>query len=119
VRIRVTDHLERASPEARRVFRRFAAAARACGRFTYAPAKTRVGFQVRMIFADVEFRRSGLHAYVILSRRRSDRRFTRIEQLGPSTFVHHFELRSESEVDGSVREWLCEAYRVGRQEAPS
>ena len=88
-----------------------------CGPVQVAPAKTRIGFQVRMIFAAVnKLSDRGLDAHVVLTRRLEGPRFRRIEMMTPRCFVHHFRVESLSELDEEVRNWLREAYQVGTQE---
>ena len=103
------------TPTVRALFDRFVELVRLCGPFTFAPAKTRIGFQVRMIFADVVPQKTGLHAYVILARRLENPRFTRIESIGPRSHVHHFRIRSTRDLDDEVLAWLREAHEVGEQ----
>jgi hypothetical protein len=90
--------------------------ARACGPIILAPAATRIGFQVRMIFAAVSFTNTGLRAHVVLARRLEDPRFTKIESISPRNHAHHFRIESPDELDNQVQRWLAEAYRVGCQE---
>jgi hypothetical protein len=116
-RWRVEDFLRGKSARAVALYERFAALAGECGPFILAPAKTRVGFQVRMIFAAVNrLNDSGLAAHVILARRLEHPRFTKIESFSPHNHQHHFKLASLDELDDEVRAWLREAYRVGAQE---
>ena len=77
--------------------------------------KTRIGFQVRMIFAAVSLKENGLDCHVVLSRRLENPRFTRIEPLSPRNHVHHFRIHSVEELDDEVADWLKEAYKVGEQ----
>ncbi len=103
------------APE-RELFERFAALAASCGDVTTAPARTRVGFQARMIFAAVNRLAPGqLDAHVVLARHRDDARFRKIEKVGPRSYVHHFTIRTVAELDETVRAWLREAYDVGEQ----
>ena len=109
------DRLARMTPHVRALYDGFARLVGECGPYVLAPAKTRIGFQVRMIFADVVPQKASLHAYVILARRLEHPRFTRIESLGPRSHVHHFLIRRADELDDDVRAWLREAYAVGEQ----
>jgi hypothetical protein len=109
------DHLARMTPHVRGLYDGFVRLVGECGPYVLAPAKTRIGFQVRMIFADVVPQKASLHAYVILKRRLEHPRFTRIESLGPRSHVHHFGIRRADELDDDVRAWLHEAYAVGEQ----
>ncbi len=102
--------------EARALYEAFAALVAQCGPVVLAPGRTRVGFQVRMIFAAVDrLGASGLAAHVVLARRLEHARFTRVESLSPRNHVHHFRIRRLSELDAEVAGWLREAYRVGEQ----
>jgi len=103
------------SPAVRELYERFVELVKRCGPFILAPTKTRIGFQVRMTFADVVPQKSALHAYVILARRLEHPRFTRIESLGPRNHVHHFRITDPRDLDDEVLGWLREAYAVGQQ----
>ena len=88
-----------------------------CGPVQIAPAKTRIGFQVRMIFAAVnKLSDHGLEAHVVLTRRLETPRIKRIETMTPKCYVNHFKLESLSDLDEEVKSWLREAYQVGTQE---
>ena len=105
------------SPQAVDLYQTFAAAIERLGDVITAPAKTRVGFQVRMIFASVNrLNDDGLAAHVVLARRRENPRFTKIESISPRNHVHHFLIREASEIDAEVDDWLREAHAVGKQE---
>ena len=99
------------------LYKAFSALVRDCGPVQIAPAKTRVGFQVRMIFAAVnKLSEQGLEAHVVLTRRLQNPRFTRIETMSSKCYVHHFRVTSLSELNDEVKSWLREAYQVGTQE---
>ena len=99
------------------LYERLSALVHQCGRVKLAPAKTRIGFQVRMIFAAVnKLNDGGLEAHVVLARRVSNPRFQRVETMSPKCYVHHFRVEALSELDQEVAGWLCEAYQVGTQE---
>jgi Domain of unknown function (DUF5655) len=98
------------------LFEHFSALVHQCGPVHIAPAKTRIGFQVRMIFAAVnKLTDRGLEAHVVLTRRLEDARFTRIETMTPRCYVHYFRVESADELDDQVKRWLQEAYQVGTQ----
>ena len=104
------------SPAERNLYEAFAAAVHACGPVTEAPAKTRIGFQARMIFAAVNSLKGGeLHAHVVLKRKITNPRFTKIEEINPRCWVHHFAIRSADEIDEDIRSWLRESYQTGEQ----
>jgi len=99
------------------LYKHFNALVQECGPVEIAPAKTRIGFQVRMIFAAVnKLSDGGLDAHVVLTRRLKGPRFRRIDVMTPKCYVHHFRVESISELDEEVRSWLREAYQVGTQE---
>ena len=111
----VDEHLGRVTPEVAALYEGFVRLVERAGPFTLAPAKTRIGFQVRMIFAAVTLRRRWLDAHVVLARRLEHRRFRRVESLGPRSHVHHFRISEPSELDADVEGWLAEAREVGAQ----
>lgn len=113
----VEDFLRGKSDRARQLYERFVEAVESCGPILLAPAKTRVGFQVRMIFAAVnKLTDEYLDAHVVLTRRLDNPRFRRIESLLSRTHVHHFRISAVTDIDDEVTAWLCEAYHVGTQE---
>jgi hypothetical protein len=86
------------------------------GPFEQVPTKTRIAFMVRVRFAAVNrVGRDGLVCHLWLKRRIDSHRFTKVELLGRSDWIHHFVLRSEDELDDEFRGWMREAYDVGRQ----
>lgn len=81
------------SEQAVSLFEAFSDLVHECGPVRIAPAKTRIGFQVRMIFAAVnKLNDQGLEAHVVLTRRLQESRFTRIETMSPKCYVHHFRI---------------------------
>jgi hypothetical protein len=116
-RFSVKKFLSGKSQHAIALYERFEALARECGPLKIAPAGTRIGFQVRMIYAAVnKLSDRGLDAHVVLTRRLESPRFHRIEMMTPQCYVHHFRVESLGELDEEVERWLQEAYRVGTQE---
>lgn len=104
------------SPHAVSLYEQFSAIIHDCGPVLIAPAKTRIGFQVRMIFAAVnKLNDKGLQAHVVLSRRLESPRFIKIDTMSPKCYVHHFIIREPSDLNEEVRSWLREAYQVGTQ----
>lgn len=113
----VARFLKGKSANAAALYKRFTQLVNQCGPVTLAPAGTRVGFQVRMIFAAVnKLNTRGLEAHVVLTRRLSSKRFKRIEKMTSKCYVHHFAIASLGELDEEVASWLQEAYEVGTQE---
>jgi hypothetical protein len=113
----VAQFLAGKSPAEVNLFNTFAAAIEQLGDVITAPAKTRVGFQVRMIFASVNrLNDDGLAAHVVFARRLEHPRFTKVESISPRNHVHHFVIHSAGEIDEEVKAWLREAHAVGKQE---
>jgi hypothetical protein len=116
-RYSVEDFLRGRDPGAIALYRAFERLVLGLGPILLAPAKTRVGFQARMIFAAVnQLSRDKLQAHVVLARRLECSRFTRIETISMHNHVHHFMIERVDELDNEVLGWLREAYRVGLQE---
>ena len=71
---------------------------------------------VRVRFAGVvRLRKFGLVCGFWLKRRIDSPRFTKMEHLGRNDWTYQFVLRNENELDDEVRDWIREAYDVGRQ----
>lgn len=113
----VEEFLSNKHPHAVLLYQRFAQLVAECGPFMTAPVRTRVGFQVRMIFAAVyNLTDAFLDGHVVLARRLTSPRFRRIESFSPRNHAHYFRIYSFDELDDEVKSWLEEAYRVGKQE---
>ena len=113
----VEGFLRNKGSHANTLYERFSALVQKCGPTKIAPAKTRIGFQVRMIFAAVnKLSERALDAHVVLTRRLESPRFKKIEMMTPKCYVHHFRIESVSELDNEVENWLREAYLVGTQQ---
>jgi hypothetical protein len=116
-RYTVAQFLAGKGPRARELWRAFARLVRTVGPVKLAPAKTRVGFQTRMIFAAVNrLTDERLDAHVVLARRVEHARFHKIETISPRNHVHHFRIREPGELDEEVTRWLAEARKVGDQQ---
>ena len=116
-RYSVGQFLEGKGQHAISLYEKFSALVHECGPVQIAPARARIGFQVRMIFAAVnKLSERGLDAHVVLTRRLDGPRFRRIETMTPKCHVHHFRVEALSELDEEVQNWLREAYQVGTQE---
>jgi hypothetical protein len=112
----VEDFLIGKGQEAASLYRAFEQLVLGLGPVLLAPAKTRVGFQERMIFAAVNKLTSDkLGAHVVLARRLESPRFAKIETISPRNHVHHFTIRHVRELDEEVAAWLREACQVGLQ----
>lgn len=114
-RHRLEDHFEGRPPEVRALFDAFLAALEEIGPVTVLPQKTRIAFQVRMSFAQVTPRRSGLDGHFVLARRVDDPRFLAVETFSPRNHLHRFRIERLEEIDAQMKEWMREAYAVGEQ----
>lgn len=115
-RYSVDRFLDGKSSTSIKLFHKFSELVRQCGPVKLAPAKTRIGFQVRMIFAAVnKLDQTGMQAHVVLTRKLRNPRFKRVETMSPKFYVHHFKVESMSDFDDELAGWLCEAYEVGTQ----
>lgn len=86
------------------------------GPFEQVPTKSRIAFMVRVRFAGVvRVRKDGLLCGFWLKRRIDSPRFSKVEHLGRTDWIYQFVLRDEDELDDEVRDWIREAYDVGRQ----
>jgi hypothetical protein len=116
-RFTIEEFLAGKSPKAVHLFKKFAGAIEELDQVITAPAKSRVGFQVRMIFASVNrLNDDGLTAHVVLARRYEHPRFNKVESISPRNHVHHFIIHDVREIDDEVRSWLREAHSVGKQD---
>jgi hypothetical protein len=112
----VDDFLKGKSPQAVALYTHFVELVQGCGPVIIAPAKTRIGFQVRMIFAAVnKLTDQHMDVHIVLARQLENPRFRRIESLTPTSHVHHFRITALDQLDEEVLSWLKEAYAVGEQ----
>lgn len=111
----VDQHLRGKNSDVTSLYEQFVVLVKRCGPVTVVPAKTRIGFQVRMIFTALSVRQRSLDCHVVLSRRLESARFMRIQSLSPRNHVHYFSIKSPEDLDDEVLGWLREAYEVGKQ----
>jgi hypothetical protein len=111
-RITVREYLKGKSPFALSLYRKFVKLVRRCGPVILVPNKTRVGFQVRMAFADVMLRRNWMDAYVILGRRLENPRFTKIETFSPRNHIHYFRIQSPKEMEAEMLWCHCRGVAI-------
>jgi hypothetical protein len=69
-----------------------------------------------MSFAQITPRRRWLDGHVVLARRLESPRFRRIDTISRRNHVHVFRIARLGEIDAEFRDWLAEAYAVGKQE---
>jgi hypothetical protein len=112
----VDEHFEGSDPVLRETFEALLAAVREDGPVTVNATKSRIAFQVRGRFAGIERpRRDHLVASFLLTRPIRSDRLIRVDFIPPYYYGHRLRLRRPEEVDGELRAWLSEAYRIGEQ----
>lgn len=103
-------------PRLRELYDAYVGFLEAIGPFDQVPTKTRIAFMVRVRFLAVNrVRKDGLGCHLWLKRRIDSPRFTKVEQLGRTDWIHHAVIRSEDDLDQELASWIGEAYNVGRQ----
>lgn len=112
--VSLESHLAAASPEVTRIYLALERLIREFGQFSAVPTKSQITLLARTTFAGVIVRKKWLNLVFILTREIEHSRITRIERTSPRTCVHTVQLRSVRNVDTQLREWLREAYQVGK-----
>ena len=115
-RYTLAHHFRGKPPAIRALFDAVVAAIRSIGPVRILPEKTRIAFQVRMSFAQVTPRKEWLDGHVVLARRLEHPRFRRVQTFSPRNHLREFRLVHLSDIDGTFRAWLAEAYLVGEQQ---
>jgi Domain of unknown function (DUF5655) len=112
--VSLESHLTSSSPEVTRVYLALERLIREFGPFTAVPTQTQITLLARTTFALVTVRKQWLNLGFLLTRQIEHPRITRIEKISPRTCAHTVRLRSVRNVDSQLREWLREAYQVGK-----
>jgi len=113
---RLSDHFARCQPGVRRLFRELTKVVRSFGRVEIYAQKSRIVFQVRVRFVSVMIRRSYLLVNFWLTRKIADPQVLRVESLYPAVHIHQVRIGSSKDMTVALRDWLREAYAVGRRE---
>lgn len=111
-------HLERASAAVKDTFAALQDALAAIGPHSIVAVKTMILLRAASNFGNVIVRRERLDLEFVLPRVASDRRFHKVQRLGPHKHTHHLRLSSPKEVDADVKAWLREAYQIGAASVP-
>jgi hypothetical protein len=114
-RYSLRHHFDNKPAAVYQLFRAFVRELKHIGPVIVLPEKTRIAFQVRMSFAQVTPRRTGLVGHLVLARRHPDPRFTAIDSISARNHVHHFRLQHVEDLDEAMVALLREAYAVGEQ----
>ena len=115
-RYSLADHFKGKAKSLRKTFDQFVRIARNCGSVTVYAQKSRIVLQSRVRFASAIVHPDWLEANLWLKRRVKHPLLYRTEDLRPLGYGTHFRLRIPEEVDGSIVDWMHEAYAIGRQE---
>ncbi len=114
VRASASDFLRGKTPEQVSLYRQFEMLALSVGNVNLAPSKGRIGFQHGRIFASANgLSQNGLRVHIVTTAPIQSRRVIRTEALGSDCYVNHFLIRSESDADDQMVDWLREGYRWG------
>lgn len=108
----VEDHLNTATPKAAELYKRFAELVQTFGVVSVVPTQTRIDFQVRMIFATVEFREDSLLVNLVLPQRVESPRIIRVDTYTQSSFANYLYIRTFDDYDAEFSAWLQEAYNI-------
>jgi hypothetical protein len=110
----VEGFLVGASERALELFGRFSAEVGNIRTFEYAPAKTRVGFQTRRIFAAINgLGKDSIRGHLVMHGEFPSDKFTSITRVCDTDVAHNFRIDSEEFFDDEFRELVKEALKYG------
>jgi hypothetical protein len=90
------------------------AAVREVGPITLHPVKTRIALMVDVRFAAIyRIGKDGIRGHFWLREKHDSDRFERIEKLGKTDYLYHFELSDRRPVDDELRRFIALAYANG------
>ena len=116
IELSLESALAGASDQARGLYQAVADAMAACGEFRIHPQKSRIAFITIMTFAGVKLARRWVDVSLITAEPIDDPRIERLECYGPTSFAHTIRVTDPAQLDPTVREWLCRAWRRGNRE---
>jgi hypothetical protein len=106
--------LEGASDRALELYGRFKAELESVAPYVFAPARRRMGFQTRRIFAAIDgLREDHITGHLVLNGEFPGPKFTRVTRVCDTDVTHHFRIQSEGFFDEEFRKWLERAYEYG------
>jgi hypothetical protein len=101
-------------PHAVALYRGFERLAQAVGDVVVAPARTRIGFQRRRIFAAVNrITAEHIDVHIVTAGPIDNPRVRRIDALAPDCYVNHLRITSIQELDAELSAWLKQGYAWG------
>jgi hypothetical protein len=112
----VEDHLRDASPEHVALYHAVATLIAEQGPVTLSVSKTTITFKgARRGFAGARPTKHGVQGYLDLTRSLAgDPRIRRASPYTKHLFVNAYRITSEADLDATFRQWIAEAYAVGR-----
>lgn len=115
----VDQFLKGKSDQAVQLYQKFALLVSNLGNVLVAPAKTRIGFQNRRIFAAVnQVGKSHLYIHIITTSPIKSSRIQRVEILSPVCTVNHIRISDEQELDNELMACLQRGYEWGISHDP-
>ncbi len=112
----VQDYLSGKAERSVKLYRQFEGMVLSLGVVEITPAKTRIGFQNRRIFAAVNrIGRQHLAIHIVTSRPIESQRVDRIEALDQACYVNHLRILSPEDLDGELLGWLKLGYAWGEE----
>jgi hypothetical protein len=106
--------IEGASERTLALYERFKQELDSVAPFVLAPAKRRMGFQTRRIFASINTLGKGyISGYLVLNGQFDSPKFTRVSRVCSTDVHHHFRIDSPDYFDPEFRKWLEKAYEYG------
>jgi Domain of unknown function (DUF5655) len=109
----VEGFLDGKGPAALALWQRLVDAVQRCGPFTYAPAKTRVAFMVRVRFLAVTaLSERGMTFHLWLLEPVEAPRVFRIDDINPSAHIHWIRVTRLDQLD-ALQQLICASYDVG------
>ena len=98
------------------LYRQFEHLALALGEVEIAPAKTRIGFQNRRIFAAVNrLGKRHLDVHIVTSQPIKSQRVRRLEALDQTCCVNHLRIQLLEDLDEEFLGWLRQGYEWGER----
>jgi hypothetical protein len=98
----------------REIYRAIIRTIRASGPVQIAPTKTGINLLSGTSLGSLTLHRSCVNRGLVLARRVGGDQVTSVLQLSPRSFAHRVRVAAVSEVDAGLREWIREAYAVGK-----
>lgn len=114
----MAEHLARVPERIGSLYRAYEAMARSCGDdVEVVPQRSRIVFMVRVRYAGAVLQQRAVDARFALRREETSPRVWKRERFDDLWVGHHVKLRDEADLDAELAGWLCESYRLGRQES--